>query len=139
MTAVMMGARVTPRVDVFLSAHPYASEFVVDEEALRADGASVAAFKAYLDDKLLHEGVDRLEEGARLFYGVRMRVAQEAAESLGWSAVDLEYQPWFDRYFSRVVAYEAHYAPQDVLRSLDMEKARGWVEIQDPDDFYPKR
>ena len=139
MTAVMMDTRVTPRVDVFLAAHPYASEFVVDEAALRADGASVAAFKAYLDDKLLHEGVDRLEEAGRLFYGVKTSVAQEAAESLGFSSHDLEHQPWYGRYFSRVVAYEPHYAPQDVLRSVEEWDARGWSRVQEPDDFHPKR
>ena len=139
MTAVMMDTRVTPRVDVFLSAHPYASEFVVDEAALRADGASVAAFKAYLDERLLHEGVDRLEEGARLFYGVRTRVAQRAAEMLGFASHDLEHQPWYGRYFSRAIAYEPHYAPQDVLRSVEEWDARGWSRVQEPDDFFPKR
>ena len=96
------------------------------------------AFKTYLDRKLLNARVDRFEDDIHLFYGIQTENAQLAGESLGWNAVDLEYQPWFRRYFSSVISYEPGSSVEDVFHSLDEWDAKGWNHESDLDDFFPK-
>ena len=138
MQAVMEKTRATEDVRHFIDTHHYASEYFIDADALHADGATVEAFKTYLDRKLLNARVDRFEDDIHLFYGIQTENAQLAGESLGWNAVDLEYQPWFRRYFSSVISYEPGSSVEDVFHSLDEWDAKGWNHESDLDDFFPK-
>lgn len=68
MQAVMEKTRATKDVRHFIDTHPYASEYFIDADALHADGATVEAFKTYLDRKLLNARVDRFEDDIHLLW-----------------------------------------------------------------------
>lgn len=74
MQAVMEKTRATEDVRHFIDTHPYASEYFIDADALHADGATVEAFKTYLDRKLLNARVDRFEDDIHLFMAFRPRM-----------------------------------------------------------------
>lgn len=125
-------------VQQFINTHPYSSEYVINADALQADGATVEAFKAYLNKKLLHDGVDKIEDGNRVVYGMHTSISQVAAEGLGFAASDIDFQPWFHRYFSQVTSYEPGSLPLDVQTYLVDCKTQGWDTTSDADNFFPK-
>lgn len=138
MHTVMERTTTAEDIQQFINTHPYADEFIIDEDALTADGASVEAFKAYLDRKLLHDGVEKIEDDNRVVYGMRTSISQVAMEGLGFNSDELEWQPWFRRYFSSVTSYEPGFGGEDIFQSLNEWDAQGWSRIHATDDFFPK-
>lgn len=139
MSVAEMTENVDTRVIHLVQGYSYAQVFVLNPHEIVKDGATVEAFKRYLDSQLKNEGVDRFERELTVAYAMGPVDDQVAVNQLVAPASRLDYQPWFDRYFTKVVSYEPGVPDGEDIREMHQKHwAQGWKHLVDHDTFFPK-
>lgn len=128
------------RIENIVNEYPYIEIFTLNTAEIEKDDATVDAFKRFLDTQLLNEGVDRFEVGDTILYGMKTRDTQAVHDQLSMPEIWLEYQPWFERYFTSVYSYEdGSKEPEDAFARMRENDADGWDKHILDDEFFPKR
>lgn len=122
-----------------LGSYPFHVDYTLNTRAIEKDGASVEAFKKYLDRQLLRDGVDRFEQGDVIAYAMDSYDEQIVGDNLISPNAHLEFQPWFRRYFTKVISVEPEEPrEEDALAQAEKHIAQGWIH-PDKDEFFPKK